>query len=249
MRNRNINWFGLMGKNRTVQSKRKQRKRQKQRQRRRNSLGKDIPLPGDVQIIRSVQDSSSPAAPAPTLVPATALAPTPALAPAPTLTPAPAPTLAPVTPAPAVANQNYCQDDVGQDMSRSIFDDQLQYQELIDMQDLEMIQEINNYPIHKQCEAYRSLFRQRTKCLHYFREKDDEHQFEINKINDNHQFEIDSMADRQQLEIEKLSEEYRRRIRSVRMFWRDRIYRGHTRGGRILKTALTKVMNTEKMNL
>lgn len=124
----------------------------------------------------------------------------------------------------------------------SIFD--RPYKELIDEQDCKMIKEINNFPIQKQCSTYRNLFLRRTQNLHHFREMADKQQLQIEKIEEDykcktvelHYFQ-DKVAE-QQSTLNNIIRKCNRKIENVRLFWRDKVYKEHSRAGTIFKNSL-----------
>ena len=90
------------------------------------------------------------------------------------------------------------------------------YRESVDKADDDMLHQIEEYSPNHRCEALKELFLERTKSLHYYRERVDE----------------------LQLEMDDKSIECRRKIRSIRNFWKDRIYHEQSRSGTLLKNAL-----------
>lgn len=83
-------------------------------------------------------------------------------------------------------------------------------------QDDELLRRIWSLPLQKQCEELTELFKHRTDVLNYFRDRVDAH------------------------EIEKagIVTECRRKILIIRSFWRDKLYHGGTRSGKIVRAAL-----------
>lgn len=79
-----------------------------------------------------------------------------------------------------------------------------------------MLDGFRAYSIEDRCEALEELFLERTKALHYYREKVDE----------------------LQLKIDDVERDCGRKIREVRKFWKDQVYNGLSRPGQILKAAL-----------
>lgn len=97
----------------------------------------------------------------------------------------------------------------------NIFDD---FQECLEEQDRELLSRLKQRPILEQCEALEELFKGRTETMHYYRDKVDE----------------------QQREMDDMLKDYKRKVRDVTTMWRDKIYNEHTRAGKIFKNALLK---------
>ena len=76
------------------------------------------------------------------------------------------------------------------------------FQESVEERDKEMLHEIESYPLEHQCEALKELLHERTQSMHYYRDK------------------VDSL----ELEMNDLSRECKRKIQSVRKVWRDKIF-------------------------
>ena len=98
----------------------------------------------------------------------------------------------------------------------SIFDERF-FRASLNKQDDDMVHRIKTYPMKEQCEELEDLFRERTDSMHYYIEKVDE----------------------QRREMDEMVNEYKGKIKRVRSFWKDKIYKGGSRAGKILKHALT----------
>lgn len=81
-----------------------------------------------------------------------------------------------------------------------------------------MLDEIKNFSPREQCKTLKRLLEERTKSMHCYKEQLDEKTIEVNET----------------------VKECNRRIKEVRAFWKDKIYDGKTRSGRILKSSLLK---------
>lgn len=97
----------------------------------------------------------------------------------------------------------------------SLFDKNY-YRERVDRRDRDIIEQLGTYSLQYQRDTLKKMFLSRTQTLHKYREK------------------IDSL----QLKINEMSREYKEKIEGVRSFWRDAIFNEHCRSGTILKAAL-----------
>lgn len=115
-------------------------------------------------------------------------------------------------------------DDLGEDPNLSHGDDTKtfldsdNYREAVNLQDADMLDEIRKRSLNYQCQKLKHLFLERTKVLHRCREQ------------------VDDL----QVEKEVMSRECDRRVKEVRKFWREKIYNENSRSGKILKAALQK---------
>lgn len=101
--------------------------------------------------------------------------------------------------------------------TNSLFDDNY-CREFIDRQDADVLEEIQMYPPGEQCQKLKRLFVERMKVLHCCREQ-------LTKM---------------QEEVNDTSRKHKRQIEELRSFWKDKVYGGNSRSGRMLKAILNK---------
>jgi hypothetical protein len=115
---------------------------------------------------------------------------------------------------------------------------------LIDEQDSGMTEKIDQLPLQEQRDAYKNLFTKRTERMHFFMERVDEQDLEIQRLSKKYKVMAERLKyfkEQNQMStttLDTISRDCRRKIQNIRQFWKGKIYMEHSRSGKIVKKAL-----------